>query len=151
MTLTKAQAGLGLATAILAFAGAVAGGTLWFSKRFSEMETRMQKMESAVKVLNASTIDERYKQAIKELMAEEKENRSPLTGQPGQRFGGNSLPTDGGASASAPSASHGYTRKDSTTHRYLCSHDGEPEVPCEVLFPPLAGTAADAPAAKPPQ
>ncbi|SRR6266404_6066043 len=106
MTLTKAQAGLGLATAILAFAGAVAGTTTWLSKRFSEMETRMQKLESAVKVLNASTVDERYKQAIKELMAEERSADAPKKADAAHRFGGVgnvAYPADAGAATSSPS------------------------------------------------
>ena len=102
MTLTKMQAMLGVATGLLAFAGAVGGLTLRFTQIIERLDTRMAKLESAIKALNAVTSDENYKALIKELMAQETSRRSPLTGQPVQRFGGNSLPADAGASASSP-------------------------------------------------
>ena len=102
MTLTKMQARLALVAAIFTLAGGIVDLTRRFVERFAALDTRMAKLESAIKALDSAQPDERYRTLIKELMAEERENRSPLTGQSIQRFGGNSLPADAGASASSP-------------------------------------------------
>jgi len=102
MTLTKMQAMLGVATVILTIASVIGGAVTRLEGRFAALDTRLAKLESAIKALNAVTSDENYKALIKELMAQETSRRSPLTGQPVQRFGGNSLPADAGASASSP-------------------------------------------------
>jgi hypothetical protein len=107
MTLTKAQAALGLGTAILAFAGAVAGATTWFSKRFAALDTRIGKLENAIKALNVTTSDEKYKELIKELLAFEN-SQAPARAKhsealPVHTFG-KTYPAMSGTSASAPAA-----------------------------------------------
>lgn len=108
MTLTKTQAGLGLATAIIAFAGAVTGLTLRFTQVIERLDTRLGKLESAIKALNAVTSDENYRTLIKELMTQETSRRSQLvvgkkSGADGaHRFGTVFYPADAGAAADAP-------------------------------------------------
>jgi len=104
MTITKARAAIALATGLLAFAGIVAGDIFLLAKRFSDLDTRIDKLENALKVMNATTPDERYKQVIKELMAE-RDSGKPATAKttvtPFHTLGG-VYPADAGAAASAP-------------------------------------------------
>ena len=67
---------LGIATATLSIVGSIVGSTLWLAKKFSDQDTRIAKVESAVKVLN-STQDPKYQQLIKDLMARENLPVSP--------------------------------------------------------------------------
>jgi hypothetical protein len=75
---TKLQSGLGLATAILTFAGAVAGATLWISKKFAVEDLRMQKIEEAIKVLNANQTDAKFQELVKELLAQRNANSAEV-------------------------------------------------------------------------
>lgn len=78
MTVTRVQAALGLGTAILAFAGAVAGATMWFSKRFTDLDTKIQKLDSAIRVLNINQPDAKYQELVKQLMAERSAIKAPV-------------------------------------------------------------------------
>ncbi|SRR6266550_1066031 len=93
----KVQAGLNLATAsiLLAVATTMATGATWLAKRFSDMDTRIGKLESAIKALDSAQPDERYRQLVKELMAERERNVHACT--PSWR-----CEPDAGASASSP-------------------------------------------------
>ena len=107
MTPTKLKAALALGSAILAFAVAVASATAWFSKRFADVETRMQKLESAIKAINVDTLDEKHKELIKELLAEEQQasrTRVAAKAAPVHTFGKGVYPADAGSSANAPVA-----------------------------------------------
>ena len=111
MQLTKVKAALGLGTAILAFAGAVASATVWFAKKLSDMDARIEKLDRAIKALNVNTTDERYRELVKELLAEQaspsKDFEPPKGKFPAklQMPAKHAMPyADGGVSASSPAA-----------------------------------------------
>lgn len=99
---SKTQTALGIATAILTFAGAVAGATVWFAKRFSDVDARMQKLEQAVKALNITEPDEKYRELVKQLLAQQ---AKPEAKSVPHRFEGYpTYPADAGISGSASPA-----------------------------------------------
>jgi len=97
----KFQSSLNLGILILTFIGLVTGGVLWFAKKFSDMDTRMQKIESAIKVMNVAQTDERQKELIKELMAEVNQEKSKNSTADAYQAGKSYLKSPG-VSASAP-------------------------------------------------
>ena len=103
MTLTKMLATLGLWAALFGIAVGIVHETNTLLKRFSDLDTRMAKLESAIKALDSAQPDERYRTLIKELIA--KQNQSSAPKEDGARsmhtFGG-PYPADAGASASSP-------------------------------------------------
>jgi len=122
----KVQAGLNLATAsiLLAVATTMATGATWLAKRFSDMDTRLGKLESAIKVLNAASPDERYREAIKELIA------------------------------AAGKSGANYVRRRSATIGFECSEDGKDWSLCAAagaVYPADAGASASSPAMVKPQ
>lgn len=93
---------LGVGITVLTFAGTVASGTLWISKRFSDQDERIKKIENVVKVLNTEQ-PEQYKQIIDILLAREAAESHPamrvgVDGISAQRSGteaaGEKKPTD---------------------------------------------------------
>lgn len=70
----KLRAGLGLATVILTIVSIIGGAVTRLETRFAALDTRLGKLESAIKTLNATTPDDRYKQLVKELIAERERN-----------------------------------------------------------------------------
>lgn len=103
MTLTKMQATLGLWAALFGIAAGIVHETNTLLKRFSDLDARLAKLESAIKAINSEGSDEKYRQLVKELMAQRDAvgpNEAKSSGP--HRFGGNSLPVDAGASASSP-------------------------------------------------
>ncbi len=101
------QAKFGIATSVLSIIGVIMGLTLRFSERFAALDTRMAKLESAIKAINVNTPDDKYRELIKELMAEAQQALPDAAkkADAGHHFGsvGNaSYPADAGASASSP-------------------------------------------------
>jgi hypothetical protein len=92
---TKLKSGLAMGTAILSFAGLVAGGSTWFTKKFSDLDdqsakrfeevnTKVLKLETAIKVLSVNQTDDKSKELIKQLLAklDVPESRSRSTAAP---------------------------------------------------------------------
>ena len=66
----KRESKLPLILVLLGIAGAIIGPTLWLDKRFADLDTRMQKIESAIKTMNSLQSDDRQKELIRQLLAE---------------------------------------------------------------------------------
>ena len=108
--MTRWRSALALATGILAFAGAVVSMIRAVDKRLEEIDSRLQKLDSAVRTLNASQPDENYRELIKQLLAEQREETPAVGALSGKAyaakrpsvhtFGQSSA--DSGAAASAP-------------------------------------------------
>src|SRR6267154_2791109 len=83
MTLTKMQARLALVAAIFTLTGGIVDLTRRFVERFAALDTRLAKLESAIKALDSAQPDERYRQLVKELMAAERSGANYVRGASG--------------------------------------------------------------------
>lgn len=102
MTITKVQAWIGIITGVLFITITIGGDAIILLRTFEAYDARLAKLENAVKAINVNTPDEKYRELIRELMAEERRNQADQ--QFVHRFGKSVYPADGGASADAPSA-----------------------------------------------
>ena len=107
----RLRSAFALGVGILTFAGAVISMIRAVDRKLSDIDTRIQKLDSAVRTLNASQPDEKYRELIKQLLAERQEN-SPAVGalsgkayaakRPSVHTFGQTSGADSGASANAP-------------------------------------------------
>jgi hypothetical protein len=112
MTSRQIRSAIGLAVGIITFAGAVVSMIRAVDKRLEEIDSRLQKLDSAVRTLNASQPDEKYRELIKQLLAEQREETTAVGALSGKAYAakrsapahtfGQSIGADSGASADAP-------------------------------------------------
>ena len=108
--MTRWRSALALGVGILTFAGAVISMIRAVDSKLSDIDARIQKIESAVKTLNAAQPDEKFKDLVKQLLAEQREETPAVGALSGKAyaakrpsvhtFGQSSA--DSGAAASAP-------------------------------------------------
>ena len=76
----KWRSALALATGIMTFAAAVASAVYTFDKRLEKIDSRIQKLDSAVRALNVNQSDEKYKELIRQLLAEQQQETPVMSG-----------------------------------------------------------------------
>ena len=109
--MTRWRSAFALGVGILTFAGAVISMIRAMDRRLEEIDSRLQKLDSAVRTLNASQPDEKYRELIKQLLAEQREATPAVGALSGKAYAakrapvhtfGQSSGADSGESANAP-------------------------------------------------
>jgi len=115
--MTRWRSAFALAVGILTFAGAVISMIRAVDRRLEEIDSRLQKLDSAVRTLNASQPDEKYRELIKQLLAQQQEQTPAVGALSGKAYAAKRAAphtfgkvtgcsacsiTDSGASANAP-------------------------------------------------
>ena len=109
--MTRWRSAFALGVGILTFAGAVISMIRAVDRKLADIDTRMQKIESAVKTLNAAQPDEKFKDLVKQLLAEQRDATPAVGALSGKAYAakrpsvhtfGHSSGADSGASANAP-------------------------------------------------
>jgi redox-regulated HSP33 family molecular chaperone len=103
MTSQQIRSALALGVGILTFAGMLVSMIHAVDRKLSDIDARIQKIESAVKTLNAAQPDEKFKDLVKQLLAEQESPAKSYAAKQMPRvhtFG--SKPIEADASANTP-------------------------------------------------